>query len=168
MNLSEISGAFGQGELSPLADVDISPFIGKPAGSVVLQWREPSAAGIYQIGKDAAEIKMKHKLHWPVQLCMDVATLAACHVGPVDPALPPGMFYMARAADESERGKKCWQYLLLMLNTHYPHLKGVRFANADGSQNDEALKNYLCGSFPSAPSGQEDATRLSSDTSPEA
>lgn len=161
MNLSDINGAFGQGGDSPLTDVDISPFLGKPAGSIVLKWREPSAAGIHQIAKDALGIK-KIKLHWPDELCIEVATIAACHVEPTTGALPCGHFYMNRAADESEVGKKCWQFLIVSLSDAYPHLLGRTFRDRT------ELKNWLSGSSLSAPAGVEDATRLSLDTSPQA
>lgn len=165
MNLSDLSrelSTLGSGEESPLVSVDISPFVGKPAGSVLLQWREPDAAQIYQIGKDAAQIKTKHQLHWPIELCIDVATVAMCHVAPDTSDKPAALFYMERAADKSDPGKKLWQFLMLSLNDAFPALKGVLFENRD------QLKNYLCGLSNSAPGGQGDATRLSSGESPQA
>lgn len=165
MNLSDLSkelSSLGSGEESPLVPVDISPFLGKPAGTIVLQWREPDAAQLYQIGKDAADIKKKHRIHWPIELCIDVATIAMCHVAPATSDKPAAFFYMERAADKSEPGKKLWQFLMLSLNEAFPHLKGTLFENRD------QLKNYLCGLSNSAPDGQVDDTRLSSEESQQA
>lgn len=152
MNLSEIAGAFATGDTSPVVEVDLSPFVGQATGTVVLSWREPSAAALYQIAADAREVK-KRKPFWPDELCLDVATLGACHVAPTSNDLPPGLFYLARAADESDRGKKCWQYLILCLNEHFPHIKGVVFSDTD------ALKNWLCGSPISPADGSVEGTR---------
>ena len=139
-----------------LCDVDISTFVGKPAGSVMLSWGDPSASGIYEIATLAVEIK-KRKPIWDDQLCIDIATLALCHRAPAPGDSPAALFYLKIA----EKNPRCWQYLLIRLNEDLPHLKGVRFLNADGTQNSDALKNFLCGSSTSAPADSGDATRLS-------
>jgi hypothetical protein len=154
----------GEG-IASLADtpiiVDISPFVGKPRGEVVLTWGEPSASGIYEIATLAVEIKKK-KLRWDDQLCIDVATLSVCHRAPDPGDAPPAELYMKIA----EKNSRCWQFLVLRLNEELPHLKGVKFLNSDGTQDTASLKNFLCGSSNSAPAGSEDATRSNSDTSP--
>lgn len=100
--------------------IDISPFLRLPEGEKrLLEWKNPSVAGVYRIGNDAREL-IKRYPRWPEQLAIDVATVAACHVAPNPGGTAPGLFY-AQIADG--KNDKLWFELMRRMGHEFPHLK---------------------------------------------
>ena len=115
--LDDIVGDIQQDD-STTVEVDITRFC-KSGNKTVLLWRNPDIRKIYMIAPTATEL-LKANLTWQSDMAIDVATLAACHVGPVSVEVAPGPFYGALT-----RNPQLWVYLLNQMNQNFPHLKGV-------------------------------------------
>lgn len=105
---------------NPTATVDVTPFLIVPEGETrLLEWECPDLSALYRIGGDASELKKRFP-HWEEQLAIDVATIAACHVGPRTGGTPPGLFYAHFA---NAGNQVLWRELLRRLSQAFPHLR---------------------------------------------
>ena len=82
------------------ADVDISAAFGEKSGGIVLQFQEPNAAQLFQVGGLSKTLK-KRNPDWADELCQSVSLLAVSHIAPDAGDKDPLVFYTELANENA-------------------------------------------------------------------
>ena len=116
--LSDILGAVKEPK-ETVVQVDITPFltVKDPNRRVVLKWSAPDVPVLYNRLATIHDI-MKQYPTWPVEMAVDVATIAACHHEPPTGNISTGQFYARIAASNL----RLWQFLVAEQRVKFPHL----------------------------------------------
>jgi len=134
MNLNDAAEALNRVS-APTVSIDLSAWFGD---GFRVDWARPSVAEFYRVAADAGKIKEKYPI-FPVELCLEVAKMAAFHQFPSPGGMPVALFY----AEIASKSPECWYYLSVSFRETFPEYQEMGAAE---------LKNLLRARVTATPS----------------